>query len=391
MEHRYASDVGEAIRCRVGMKILYLAPIRLPTEKAHGIQIMETCAALSRAGANLTLLVSTRKTIPADPFEYYNVARTFFIERVRTLDIVRYGRVGYALFVTSYIVGVLWSLRKSRPDVLYTRDPITASAMVLLTRRPVILEAHTAHTYIPLWILHRLAGVITITHGLRDYYVRDRKVSERSVYVAPDAVDVAPFEEVEVSEARRDLRKRLSVSPESKVALYTGSFGLYAWKGVDVAREAADRDPHVTWLFVGGSVDECGALTRGAANHVRTLPRVSRKDMPKLLMGADVLLLPNKSGDLASERDTSPMKLFEYMASGVPIVASDIPSIREVLDETCAFLVVPNDAAALAQGVREALSSGESSRRAAEARKRSELYTWDKRASGIVGFLEGVI
>lgn len=373
------------------MKICYLAPIRLPTEKAHGIQIMETCAALSRTGVQTTLLVSSRQAVSVDPFEYYNVAPTFRIKRIWTPDIVRYGRVAYAFYVIVYGIGALLSVRRLSPDVLYTRDPITASAMVLFSRIPVVLEAHTTHTYMSQRVLQRLAGVITITHGLGDYYVQERKVSEDKVHVAPDAVDLDAFRQVDVDEARRQLRGQLGVPAETKIALYTGSFGLYAWKGVDVARQAADKAPELTWLFVGGSVEECEALTKGAGPHVRTLPRVSRKNMPKLLAGADVLLLPNKSGDLASERDTSPMKLFEYMASGVPIVASDIPSIREILDETSAFLVSPNDARALVHGVHEAVSGGEKNARLARARSKAELYTWDKRASGIAGFLQRTV
>ena len=60
------------------MKILYLAQIRLPTEKAHGIQIMKTCEAFAEQGAEVVLVVpSHRGDIRQDPFEYYRVKRNF--------------------------------------------------------------------------------------------------------------------------------------------------------------------------------------------------------------------------------------------------------------------------------------------------------------------------
>ena len=78
------------------MKLLYVAPIRLPTEKAHGIQIMETCAALSRAGAEVELVVPDRKThIQEDAFQYYNIKERFRITRLHAPDTVSYGRVGF--------------------------------------------------------------------------------------------------------------------------------------------------------------------------------------------------------------------------------------------------------------------------------------------------------
>ena len=102
-----------------------------------------------------------------------------------------------------------------------------------------------------------------------------------------------------------------------------------------------------------------------------------------------MLLLPNKSGDPASERDTSPMKLFEYMASGVPVVASDVPSLREVLNKRNSFLAPPNDPKALAEEVRGILSNpDEAEARASAARIDVEAYTWDKRAEDMLNFLK---
>jgi glycosyltransferase involved in cell wall biosynthesis len=93
-------------------------------------------------------------------------------------------------------------------------------------------------------------------------------------------------------------------------------------------------------------------------------------------------LLPNQSkvegsggGDIA--RWTSPLKMFEYMAAGRPIVASDLPVLREVLDDEIAELVPPGDLDAMARAIQRL--ANDPTRRAsmgAEAQRRAERYSW---------------
>ncbi len=92
-------------------------------------------------------------------------------------------------------------------------------------------------------------------------------------------------------------------------------------------------------------------------------------------------MLPNPASAI-STRFTSPLKLFEYMAAGRPIVASDLPSIREVLrHEQNALLVEPGDAAALAAGVRRLLDDRPLADRLAQAAVTDVAsYSWDRRA-----------
>src|SRR3989344_6232676 len=108
------------------MKILYIAPIRLPTEKAHGIQIMETCSALSRSGANVELLVTDRKTpINENVFDFYHIRTRFTITRLHTPDTVSYGRFGYLFYVIIFGMRAAMYAHRAKADIVYTRDPVT--------------------------------------------------------------------------------------------------------------------------------------------------------------------------------------------------------------------------------------------------------------------------
>ena len=102
-------------------------------------------------------------------------------------------------------------------------------------------------------------------------------------------------------------------------------------------------------------------------------------------------MLPNTAQAAISREHTSPLKLFEYMAAGRPIVASDLPSLREVLRHgDNAWLVQPDDPAALAQGIQHLLAEPAlAARLAAQAQEEVQAYTWEQRAERILSFVEG--
>ena len=92
-----------------------------------------------------------------------------------------------------------------------------------------------------------------------------------------------------------------------------------------------------------------------------------------------MLVLPNPASAISS-RFTSPLKLFEYMAAGRPIVASDLPALREVLTpDADAVLVAPGNAGALAAGIRRVVTDPIARRPARRGRRcsRSVDFTWE--------------
>ena len=105
------------------------------------------------------------------------------------------------------------------------------------------------------------------------------------------------------------------------------------------------------------------------------------------IKSADVLLLPNIPSTQESTFYTSPIKMFEYMASGVPIVASDLPSIREILNDRNAVLVKAGDASDLLRGITQALND-EKNKFGMQAKKDVQQYTWLARAQNILKFIK---
>ena len=107
------------------------------------------------------------------------------------------------------------------------------------------------------------------------------------------------------------------------------------------------------------------------------------------LAAADLGLAPNRSQPAISSKYTSPLKVFEAMAAGLPLVASDLPSLRDILThDRDGWLVAPDDARALAEGVQRLVADPDLRRRLGSTlAQRSADHTWDARAARLVAWM----
>lgn len=359
------------------MRIIFIANVRMPTEKAHGIQIMKTCEALVSCGHDVTLLVPDRKNfLTEDPFSYYGVEKAFTIRKLPVWDTVSYGTLGFLLESASFAFSVRQHLRTATFDFLYGRDEL----VLALLRRPYVWESHTGAWNIAARSVAKNAKhLVTITQGLKDFYVM-RGVLPARISVAHDGVDLEQFAHPESKEAAR---KRLGLPLDVSIAMYIGR--LDGWKGTETLLEASRNLKDAVLAVIGGEGKQVEELSRRYSN-VRFLGARPYKELADNMAAADVLVLPNTGKDEIAVRFTSPLKLFAYMTSGIPIVASDLPSIREVVDEEAAYLVPPDNAQALGEGITQALRGGDA--RAQEALKRVKEYSWKRRAERITTALK---
>jgi glycosyltransferase involved in cell wall biosynthesis len=207
-----------------------------------------------------------------------------------------------------------------------------------------------------------------------------------NVFVVPDGASAA----ADADRADSPVGSR----PTQIVAAYAGH--LYPWKGVDVLVRAIARAPGIAGLIVGGHPGErdrarVDALVAelGIQDRVQITGLLPFRDVRARLRDAAVLVLPNSSSAI-SERYTSPLKLFEYLTLGRPIVASDLPAIREILThERTALLVPPDDPAALAGALeRLAADDGLAASLGRAAQALAANYTWSQRARRLEAALE---
>ena len=392
------------------MKIVYIANARIPTEKAHGIQIMKMCEAFASCrgrytqielpstdtqihadesylrrsayaeGKNQRVSASNSKVevellIPkrhnpdfknTDPFNYYKVKRIFKIKKLPCLDLIErpiikyFGRLGLWIEIFSFSLSVFFYLLFKKADIIYSRDPFSLFLLSFLNKN-LVYEAHTfsSHFFWYKYFFKKIKGVITITKKLKEDFIR-YCMNPKKILVVPDGVDLKKFQ---VKENKEECRKKLNLPIDKKIILYTGH--LYRWKGAQILAESAK--------FLGEDI-----LVIGQKPH---------SEIPFWLKAADILVLPNSGTEKISKYWTSPLKLFEYMAAKKPIVASNLPSIREILNGKNAILVEPDNPKALAEGIKLALKNPDLSVKISkQAYKDVKKYTWEKRAKKILNF-----
>lgn len=366
------------------MKLAYVANVRMPSERAHSVQIAKTCEALAERDSLATLIVPSRSRKGGDPARYYGLRQLLPLQYAWAPDIVHLGKIGFLLASFCFTLSALRKIPHTATH-LYGRDEAVLWLLSYLSPKPIIWESHTGSwNYAARALAQRAQRVVVISEGLKAFYVA-RGVPAGCILVAHDGVDLRDFETMPTKE---EAQRALDLPHDRAIVMYVGGIG--GWKGTETLLAAADelRDEALV-VIVGGSEEEVTDL-RVRYPHVHFLGSRPYKELPAMLAAADVLALPNTGRDIVSARYTSPLKLFAYMAAEKPIVASDLPSVREVLDDDSAYFVQADDPSALAEGMRTTFHNAEeSSRKAARARERAGAYTWSARADTLLSEMGG--
>lgn len=371
------------------MKLTYIANVRIPTEKAHGIQIMKMSEAFAKS-MEVELVVPKRlNPIKTDPFEYYGLARDFKIKKLPCLDLIPWdkyiGLLGLWVESLTFFFFVFQYLIFRKIDIFYTRDKFFLP--FILFKKNIIFESHTFPKKYFLYslFLKKLKGIVVITQKLKDLLI-ERGLSSDKILVVPDGVDLVSFD---IEDTQEECRKKLNLSQNKKMILYTGH--LYEWKGAQTLAESSQFLPTETAIyFVGGTQKDINRFKARYSNfQLCIVGHRPYNEIPYWLKAADILVLPNSSKEEISKYWTSPMKVFEYMAAKRPIIASNLPSIREILNEENAILVKPDSPEALARGIRKTLQNPEISiKLSTKAFADVQNYTWQKRVEKICIFMK---
>ena len=365
------------------MKIIYITNARIPTDWAHGLQIMKTCEALVLGGVSLELWTPRKKLfITESPFSYYDLKTKFPLKRIFTFEWGSLGPIGFFIQTLSFAFGVAVRLPgKNNDSLVYCRDEIIVALLSLLGFRNVIWESHSGawNTWARMAVKH-VRQVVVVSNGLKEFYIA-KGVNPEKIFVIPNGIDLSAYEEVD---SKENVRSALGLPQNKKIALYVGM--LNGWKGAETLLNASDRLPADTMLAVIGGEDE--ALIAGLSKRypkVLFLGFKASKELARNLASADVLVLSNTAKNAESAHFTSPLKLFAYMASKKPIVLPDLPAMREILSDDAAYFVEPDSAEALAHGIEEALNNEvKSEMRTSRAYERVKEFTWDARAKKII-------
>lgn len=377
------------------MKILYLANLRLPTEKAYGIQIIKTCEAMASNGADVSLVYPYRRNrlIKEGISEYYGLRNKIEIKRIIVPDLFIPGILEQVSFhINNLVSGLALAIYGvfRRSDFIYSRDELPLFILSFV-KKNLVFEVHKLsearrHFYRRFKSFKGLRFVV-ISGALEKELVK-LGISPSRILVAPDGFDPEIFSINEIDKSSARLKTGL---PDGNIIMYTGH--LFEWKGAHVLAESAQLLPQFNFVFVGGTDTDVKNFKNkfGHLKNVLILGHKKHAEMPFYLKAADILVIPNSGREDISRMYTSPLKLFEYMASNRPIIASDLPSIREILNAETAIFFRPDDPRSLADSIIDLYNKPDLAKSiGGNALKTVQEYTWQKRALKILKFIESV-
>lgn len=366
------------------VKIVCIAASFIPANTANSIQVIKVSQALAASGHEVHLLVPGDKAAGWDELnDHYGLRERFEIRWLR--EHLAFRRYDFAFKAVQ-------EAARLKPELVYTWV-LQAGVLALWRMLPVVLELHDRVTgRMGPWLFRRFWAekaqkrVLTNTAALRQVLIEDFGLHDHAdqIIPAPNGVDLERYQELPLPEEARTVLRL----PSGFTAGYTGHF--YAGRGMGLMFDLARSLPGMQFLWVGGERTDVALwenrIREEKIKNMTLTGFVDNARLPIYQAAADVLLMPYEtqiagSGGGDSAQIASPMKMFEYLAAGRPILSSDLPVLHEVLDDTNAVFCPPGDFIAWQAALRDL--QADARRREAlgrSARETAQAFTWRARA-----------
>jgi len=369
------------------MKITYIANASIPSTSANSVHIMKICEAFKELEVDIELIVpnigskellNNKKSV----FDFYGIKNKFIIKYEQLISRTPVGIYNY-LFA---LISVVKSLFKN--NIIYTRNPIV-SFFCIIFRKKHFIELHGELKFISfkLFKLFKLfnsksiLNVVVISNALKEHYVNTYNIEYNKIMTLHDGVTISNFDTI-----RRNIFSNSSFN-----IVYVGS--LNQGKGIETILEIA-KYSNYTFHIYGGEEQQIKELQKNNLSNIIFYGHIDNSLVPSVLEEADIVLMPYSKKVFGRGSDDiskwmSPLKMFEYMASGRAIISSDLPVIREVLNEDNAYLVPPDDIDKWIKTIQHIqLNKEEALKKTNIAKKDVIKYSWNSRVKSIMEIVD---
>lgn len=357
-------------------KLIYFSNSKLFSRKANSIQVVKMCNALSNK-LDVTLCAYSNKYFN-DINKYYGVDSNFLIENYF------FNKFKYLKFFNPLIILLR---KKSERDniIIFSRNRFGAFFSVKL-KFDFFYEIHNKpnnkiNTLIESFILRSIycKKIIFISDALKKMYDQSKLYD-------------FDLKKTEVLHDGADFREKPKTNSKKAEIGYVGH--LYEGRGIDLIVELAKRFSNYNFNIVGGEENDIMRIKKIAPKNIILHGFVPPGKVNKIRDKFDILLMPYKPGlsnpgsSIDTSRWMSPLKLFEYMSSGKAIISTDLPVIREVLNENNSILV-PYDLESWVKKLDYLIKTEELREKLGNNAYEDFIrnYTWEIRANRIFSFL----
>lgn len=380
------------------MRLLYLHDYSINEQMANVIQVLHMCQAFASMGLDVTL--ATPECNGVDSKQIRGIAAEIINKDIK-FGFINYKKIkfgGHLDLIGGY-PGVKALLKDYKTDVCFLRNCLFLN-LLLNKDIPVIYESHNAVLHHTKWVNNLLVDSLRESSGSTSFlkfvcisdalanYWREQGMPSEKIIGLHDAVDAEAYKNPVQKEVARDI---LSLDRRKKIVLYAGS--LYKNRGIENIINLARHFRELIFIVLGGTKKETenyeNIVRNDGVDNVEFKGHVLHHQVKMYLYAADVLLM-TWTKKVPTINYCSPLKTFEYMASGRPIVGHAFPTIKEVLEDgVTAFLADPDSFDDLRYKLRLAINSGAASTVGRRAREDAlNRHTWDSRCRNIVNGID---
>jgi glycosyltransferase involved in cell wall biosynthesis len=382
------------------MKICYCSSSKIISDSANSVHVMHMSASMSKLGHDVTLYGIKGNGPHSDLHNYYGTSQPFKVVRLKEEQ--------------NWLIRALRSIQKKNkfiklgqfPSILYGKiefkEIVKNQEFKLIYARNInwlysvrgvakyIVESHgPPQNFIDRYIEKVLfkhsnfLGLVVISKNLKNLYLAQFPQLKGRIYVAHDAAN-DPFEGASLMAPIKNVSKKLVVG-------YVGH--LYEGRGINLIIELAKQFTSIDFEIVGGTEKLVSFYRRkNKSSNLTFHGQVPHSEVHNFYKKFDVVLAPYQhkvsvSGNFGNTAEyMSPLKIFEYMSHGKCIICSNLPVLKEVLNNKNSFLVSPNIVEEWARVLKQILQNPDIGRKRGLQARRTFIskYSWDKRTRDIL-------
>lgn len=386
-------------------RLYYLTTARIPGEKAHSIQIIKNFDYLKSNGCDIKLIIAKKKNffkISNSIEEFYSLKNPFLCTNLFCISGIHlsknlrlqsiFQKIMNLSFSVSSILFLLMDKTKKQKIIFIRHFDLlkTILPFLKLFKLSIIFEMHELpkNQSIKNEIsLYKKCEIIITTSQYQREKIISMGLDNKKVISIQNGFDETYFQEI--NPLRISLKKLLDIPAEGKIIMYAGN--LEEWKSVDfIINSIRYTNDDIYLIIIGGTDKEIQKYKQKfpEIKRIRYLTRVPHKEVPSYLIEADALVLYRKPSG-PNVRGYSSLKLFEYMASGKPILVPNLPWLLEVIQNNENGVIFdPNNEEDLARKANYLLKNIELQKRIGKKTKEdSRKYSLNNRTNMIINLI----
>jgi glycosyltransferase involved in cell wall biosynthesis len=385
------------------MKLIYINSNPWENKSADIIQSLNTVMSLKKIAHVIFLSSWVSNKLKNQCYKIFSIDKDIIQKRIPVKIIINNILLEKITRLLFCIIALLY-IKTKKVKIVYTRD---FSFLVFLSKLPLFFKKNLTIFFEAHKIYHKVSKKVTfkqersalkkadlfvaISQGVKEDLINIFNISKEKILISPSGVNLSVFSKKTASKNHLNI---YGINKKDKVVLYSGSF--LEWKGVEYLIKAFEFIDYKNCklLLVGGTGCDLSRIdklvsTLNYKNMIKIVPMVSQTELINIMSLSDIAVLPNKISTIG-EKYTSPIKLFEYLAMGLPIIASRLPSMTSILKEKeNALFFEPENSKDLAKKIIKLLNDNKLRKVMSKNNvTKAKEYSWDKRAENILSFIK---